>query len=366
MQPSFGPRHYVPLLKGKDGEMKALHRLTLAELPHLTPFIDVPPIPEAGDRPRTPEQHYASQAEKLEKYWGQRGAVFVDSRLVQPGRRTADGKHPAAILFSRTRHIGIEVVPVTGLRREHSYQEAVRDAVGQSESGVCLRIEDADLTERLAEDLAGLLESLGVGVDRTDLVLDFRAVSQEAQRAMALAAGAAIRALPHLDRWRTFTLAAGAFPRFLGELGRAPAIRLPRTDWRLWQRVSAALPATVRRPAFGDYGIAHPDLEDADPRLMTVPVALRYTTPTEFLVLKRGSYRKSGGAPFQKICEEIVRSPDYSGEAFSWGDGYISRTARGEESGGNPEAWRKVATSHHLTLAAMQLRDHPGATRPAP
>lgn len=366
MQPSFGPWHYVPLLKGKDGEMKALHRLTFAELPHITPFIDVPPIPEVGDRPRTPEQHYLSQAEKLEKYWGQRGPVFVDSRLVQPWRRTADGKHPAAILFSRAQHLGIGVVPVTGLRRERAYQEAVRDAVIQSGSGVCLRIEDPDLTERLADEIAALLEWLGVAVDSTDLVLDFRAVSQESERAMALAAGAAIRAQPHLDRWRTFTLAAGAFPRSLGELGRAPVIRLPRTDWRLWQTVSEALPATVRRPAFGDYGIAHPDLEDADPRLMTVPVALRYTTPTEFLVLKRGSYRKSGGAPFQRICEEFVRSPDYSGDAFSWGDGYIARTARGEESGGNPEAWRKVGTSHHLTLAAMQVRDHPDATHPAP
>jgi hypothetical protein len=364
MQPSFGFRHYVPLLKGKSGEYKALGGLALHDQQGLTPFIDVPPIAELGDRALTAAQHYQAQFEKLEKYWGARGPVFVDSRLVQAGRRTDAGEHPASVLFELAERAGFGVVPVTGLRRENAYQQSVRNAVGRLGTGVCLRIEDADLTDHLAARVDALLEWLGVTVRNADLVLDYRGVPVELARSLAAAAGVAIRQLPHMDRWRTFTLASGGFPKSLGELGRGSEFRIQRSDWNLWQAVSRSLPEAVRRPAFGDYGIAHPDLEDADPRLMNVPVALRYTTATEFLVLKRGTFRKGGGAAFQKLCQELVRLSDYSGDAFSRGDEYIARTARAETKGGNPEAWRQAGTSHHLTLTVIQVRDDPNGATP--
>jgi hypothetical protein len=364
MQPSFGPRHYVPLLKGKSGEYKALGGLALHDQQGLTPFIDVPPIAELNGKALTAGEHYQAQFEKLEKYWGKRGPVFVDSRLVQPGRLTDGGEHPASVLFDLAERAGLGVVPATGLRREDAYQQAVRNAAGRLGTGVCLRIEDADLTDQLAARVDALLERLGVAVRDADLVLDYRGVPEELARSLATAAGVAIRQLPHLDRWRTFTLASGGFPKSLGELGRGSAFRIQRSDWNLWQAISRALPAAVRRPSYGDYGIAHPDLEDADPRLMNVPVALRYTTATEFLVLKRGTFRKGGSAAFQALCRKLVGLPDYSGEAFSRGDEYIARTARAETKGGNPEAWRQAGTSHHLTLAAIQVRDHANGATP--
>jgi hypothetical protein len=290
--------------------------------------------------------------------------VFIDSRLVQPGRLTDAGEHGASVLFELAERAGLGVIPVTGLRREDAYQQAVRKAAGRLGTGVCLRIEDADLTDQLATRMDALLEWLGVPVPDAHLVLDYRGVPAELARSLATAAGVAIRQLPHLERWRTFTLASGGFPRSLGELGRGSEFRIQRSDWNLWQAVSRSLPDGVRRPAFGDYGIAHPDLEDADPRLMNVPVALRYTTATEFLVLKRGTFRKGGGAAFQKLCQELVHLPDYSGDSFSRGDEYIARTARAETRGGNPEAWRHAGTSHHLTLAVIQVRDHANGATP--
>jgi hypothetical protein len=338
--------------------------LALHDQQGLTPFIDVPPIAELDGRALTPGQHYQAQFEKLEKYWGKRGPVFVDSRLVQPGRLTGGGQHPASALFELAERAELGVIPVTGLRREDAYQQVVRNAAGRLGTGVCLRIEDADLTDQLAARIDARLMWLGVPSAHADLVLDYRSVPEQLVRSLATAAGVAIRELPQLDQWRTFTLASGGFPKSLGELGRGSEFRIQRSDWNLWQAVSRSLPAGVRRPAFGDYGIAHPDLEDADPRLMNVPVALRYTTATEFLVLKRGTFRKGGGAAFQKVCQELVSLPDYSGDAFSRGDEYIARTARAETKGGNPEAWRQAGTSHHLTLTVIQVRDDPDGATP--
>lgn len=38
----FGSSHYVPILKGKEGEFKALSTLSSAAKARLTPFIDIP------------------------------------------------------------------------------------------------------------------------------------------------------------------------------------------------------------------------------------------------------------------------------------------------------------------------------------
>ena len=38
----FDYRHYVPVLKGKDGEFKALEHLQSNARDRLTPFIDIP------------------------------------------------------------------------------------------------------------------------------------------------------------------------------------------------------------------------------------------------------------------------------------------------------------------------------------
>lgn len=361
----FGPDHYVPLLKGKAGEFAALNSITAYDLRNLTPFIDVP-LMQGGTGQATPEQHYAAQHRHLREQWGSRGPVFVDSRLVQAGVRTADGKHPALQLFRQAAEAGIAVVPVGGLRREDAYQESVRAGAALLGHGVCLRLEDADLTPALPSSVVRWLGSLDVEPEQVDLVLDLREVAAGAERSMTSAARMTIATLPFLERWRTFTLASGAFPDPLGSMPRLVPRLLPRVDWSLWRAVAAEMPPEVRRPSFGDYGISHPGMAEFDPRTASVPVALRYTTPADFLVIKAGSFQKQGGRPFRDICATLVAMPAFSGGSFSAGDRYIDECARVPgSSGGNPRKWREVGTSHHLTMVVTQLRGLAGSASSA-
>lgn len=347
----FGPQHYVPLLKGKAGEFKALQSITAYDLRDLTPFIDVPVVGTAA-----PEQHYAAQFGYLRDHWGERGAAFVDSRLVQAGVRAADGSHPVLQLFRRAADAGIAVIPASGLRREDAYQQSVRAGAEMLRQGVCLRLEDADLTPALETDVARWMDAMGVGPEQVDLVLDLRDVAAGSERSRAIAARATVAELPFLDAWRTFTLASGAFPAQPGAMEPLVPRRFPRVDWGLWQAVTAQLPGGTRRPSYGDYAIAHPDMAEFDPRTVNVPVALRYTTATDFLVMKAGSFKKAGGGPFLDLCARLVRMPEFSGGSFSAGDRYIEASAQLLKRGGNPQKWREVGTSHHLTMVVMQLR----------
>lgn len=352
----LGPYHYVPLLKGKAGEFAALHSLTAYDLRDLTPFIDVPMVPQGA----SPAKHYARQYAHLRDHWGDRGRVLVDSRLVQAGIRAEDGSHPALQLFQRAAGLGITLVPVSGLRREGAYQESVRTGAATLGHGACLRLEDADLAPALVSDVTRWLGFVGLEPEQVDLVLDLREVAAGAERSMTAAARMTIGTLPYLDRWRTFTLASGAFPAQLGAMPRLVPSRFPRVDWNLWRAVVAELPAGVRRPSFGDYAIAHPDVAEFDPRTVNVPIALRYTTPGHFLVMKAGSFKKEGGKPFRELCARLVGMPEFSGGFFSPGDRYIEDSAQMLTPGGNPQKWREVGTSHHLTMVVMQLRDLAG------
>jgi hypothetical protein len=56
----FGYKHYVPILKGKDGEFRALEHLTPKIRRNLTPFIDIPrgDIDRKTNTPKDPSEVY--------------------------------------------------------------------------------------------------------------------------------------------------------------------------------------------------------------------------------------------------------------------------------------------------------------------
>lgn len=355
------PFRYVPFLKGKSGEFSALPRVSAYDLQVITPFVDIPILPRHGERIPTPEGHFSKVATELEKHWGDRGPVFVDARLVEEGLRLADGTHPFRLAAEEAADAGVQFVPVTGLRRESAYQDAVRAALRRVGGSTGLRIEAEDVGANLGAELDRLLSFLEVSPGRVDLFIDFRALSRELVQPLKLAALEIFRTFPRVREWRTLTFAAGSFPSELGEMEADRTKTVPRAEWQLWKEVLAQRGTLPRMPAFGDYAISHPDMIDFDPKRMTVPVSLRYTTPTDYLVLKEGAFKREGGAGFVRLCKRMVKRREYCGEAFSWGDAYIHACAKERRGGGTPAIWRRVGTSHHLTLVSLQLREIAGS-----
>jgi hypothetical protein len=69
----FGYKHYVPILKGKDGELRALAYLTLNARRNITPFIDIPRrgLDIKTNLPKDQIDVYLrKRAKKIEKLWG--------------------------------------------------------------------------------------------------------------------------------------------------------------------------------------------------------------------------------------------------------------------------------------------------------
>lgn len=351
--------HYVPILKGKQGEYRALARLSEKDRLKMTPLIDVPFLPwdHRNKRPKKSyEQYLASVEVQIERSWGVNRRIMVDLYYVEEGATIGDGRHPLTFFFDNARMRNLHVIPATGLDRAVDYQDAVAKAISVDCRGFCLRLTSEDLEdlERLRADLANLLSRLNASGESVDLILDFRDLQIEDTSNTVQMAVEAVRQLPNIQQWRTLTLAASGFPRDLSGMRPATVERFPRTELILWEGVMSQgnLP---RVPFFGDYGITHPDLLDIDPRTMRMSANLRYTLEGEWIVFKGRGVRREGRSQFKQLCRDLIHRREYKGSDFSWGDEYIALCAADAAGPGNATTWREIGTSHHLALVSRHV-----------
>ena len=260
--------HYVPILKGRQGELTALAALDGGARGRLTPLIEVAPIPwdfEADGPAKSAEAHLHPVPTNIAKAWGSVRPVFVDLAWIAEDSM-ADGTQPVATVLAGLRAADVQSIPVTGVSRSDRHIAAIRDVIAEDRRGVCLRLERDDLRgiKLLADSLEATCSALGVGVADVDLLLDFKDYDGGQAPAIEMAAGVALSALPRPHEWRSLTLAGGAFPLNLtGVQGEA---RVPRADWEVWRALAIDRADEVpRRPGFADYAVQHPEPQEVDP-----------------------------------------------------------------------------------------------------
>ena len=74
----FGPDHYVPILKGKMGEIQSLSHLDKYTREKLTPFIDVPPTNPVNVEGKSLEKHLIKINKPMRLAWGLDLPFFID------------------------------------------------------------------------------------------------------------------------------------------------------------------------------------------------------------------------------------------------------------------------------------------------
>lgn len=352
-------KRYVPILKGKEGEFSALRDVSARTRSLTTPLVEVPPTPWDyfnDTEPRTLDEHLDRVATRLAACWGPTAELFVDLELVGDGPM-ADGRHPLQAFLDTARRVGLLATPVTSLGRSADYQRAVQEAVRTDGRGVCLRFE-ADDFEALADmrdAISDLLAELGIKPSDVDALLDFSTILPGQGPQIALAARSIILTMPSVVDWRTLTFAASSFPENLTAVGPESTASIPRAEWNAWTSLVRHGRALPRIPQFADYGVSHPVLFDLDPRVMQMSANIRYTTPTDWVIVKGRAVKRQGFEQYHDLSQRICALPEFRGGSYSWGDAYIERCANRNDGPGNATTWRRVGTTHHLTLVAEQV-----------
>ncbi len=354
----FDHFHYVPIIKGRQGEYGALAEADQPVRENATPLVEIPPIPWdfAHEAPaKTPQEHIEGVAETVTNSWGTDRRIFIDAGLLADEDLIA-GLHPLATILDGGAERGLQMVPVTGVARGDAYTAALSEALSRDSRGMCLRLEAEDLEEPedLPRALTAALDDLALRPADVDLLLDLGPIGPEQQWT-----GATVRlfltALPQITEWRSLTLAASSFPLDLSAVEADSVTPLPRAEWTVWRALHDRAGRLERMPTFGDYGISHPAPREVDPRIIQRSASIRYTEADDFIVAKGRSIRQHGADQHYDLAALLVERPDFHGEDFSWGDAYIAARARREPGPGNGMTWRKAGTSQHLAFVTSQL-----------
>lgn len=352
----FDHTHYVPILRWKQGERFALRDLYNQDRCRITPLIEVVPSDFTDEKIKkcgSLNEKFKKTAEHVDNCW-HKSPLFVDlCHLEATLGKSSDADHPLVLLGNHARCRGVQMIPVTGLRRPADYQTAVASVIAADKRGACLRLTSDDVENKsLEKDLYQLLSRFRLDRAQVHLLVDLKLIDNASLSIPRLSA-----LLPGLLDWTTFTVASGAFPPDLSNL-EVGIHEVGRSDWLAWKRaVVSSRPARV--PTYGDYATRHPIFKEPPPRAR-VSASIRYTAGEHWVVMRGEWLNKPGGPGFKQYPANAVllrERTEFCGEAFSAGDHYIAQmTLDSPQTGtGNATTWVQASVNHHLTFTVRQI-----------
>jgi len=339
---------YLPVLRAKEGEFRAVRSLSPSARSRLVPLFDVP-IPVLKDG-KTLGGYLAERAEGIHSAWGTARPLYVDVHDLPLDLRTSSEVQPITYLFDLLRVHGSLAVPVTGTEpdRDRDYLAAIRAIVARDRMGACLRLAEDDFTEpqTLGTSVRGVLKDLAVKSSELDIVFDCRYVGNRGLDSLRAAALEGLQAIHDIGPFRNVIIAGSGVPDMLGRRDYGKVRREPRVDFELSSQLAATL--ADRMPiAFADYGAIGAHFVPPK-KPVTVPARIRYTT------LRDHVFYRGKRSEYPEICRQLVASADFLGENFSAGDRRIGLCAKGITGPGNPTIWVGTDTNHHLELVSEQ------------
>ena len=342
----FDHRHYVAILKGKRAEFPAMAKLKSRD--HITPLLEA--VPSA----KIPIPN------RMNDFWNLDRPYFIDFRFADTEEFDSAEEHPIRVCFNRVEELAHKAIPVTSTGQTEAYRSAVASIVDDQGQGFAIRLglDDFEDEEQPEQSIDLLLGPIGAPKNKVDLIVDLGSVCGQPEAQLLQIVRASLASIPSIDQWRSLTLAAGAFPKGVSEMVRDIWNMTPRKDWRCWRSLVTGKNRPSRLPTYSDYGIRHPDppYEGFAPPL----AQLRYCCAEEFITWKGWKADDYGYEQFIEICKNLVGRPEYRGQQFSAGDDEIYRKAIGSDSKtGNPEAWTRIGTNHHLETVMDQIASLP-------
>lgn len=345
---NFGPNHYVPVLKVKQGEKAALRVIAATTRTMVTPLLEIVE--------RKPENHPTTAAHFKNAFNGLAEAVrpysrcFLDVREIE-----SDGPDAAAKAFAKADAEGIVFTPVTGITRSSD----VAAALSHARNGIAIRLTRQEFEAgHIPASLPAFLSGHDLIPSQVDLFVDLGAVDDLVLDGVTRLTGLFLAEVPHHELWRTMTVTACAFPKSMGGVTTSAHDLLERTEWKAWRDgLHANRRQLVRLPSFGDCAIQHPSgVEGFDPRTMQVSACIRYALAEDWLIIKgKSTKREPAREQFPELAAQLVNGhlkPHFAGSGHCVGCGSMALAAEGVENFGSAAVWRRLGTIHHITLAA--------------
>ena len=345
---NFGIDHYVPVLKAKRGEKRALALVEPAFYSRITPLIEVVEIAVG----KTLQEHLDTVFRGLSAAVRAYPRCFLDPREL--GERDAS-VHEA--VFKYASQEGIQFTPVTGISRGH--QRFV--AVEHGQNGVALRLTRGELESGgLRSRVTRFLESIAMDIERLDLIVDLGALDDLVWEGVVRLAETFLNDIPNIREWRTLTLSGCAFPLSMRRVERHSHEFFDRSEWLAWCYLYRQRRRLERLPTFSDCIIQRPEgVEGFDFRYMEISAVLRWAHRKKWLLIKGESTKEVPSKhQFPELATRLVYGHlkrFYMGDSHCAGCKQAKDGADGNSGFGSAEVWRRLGTVHHITTVMEGL-----------
>lgn len=354
MESSF----YLPLLKSKAGEFKALENLNAKLKRKIIPLFEVTRMEYDHDedaKPKTIEDHLQKFCKKVIKSWPN-NPMFIDTTMVNAEK--AEGTAAIEYVYSILATKDIYPMPVVYANSSIQYIDSIQSIMLLYDvTEIAIRVTIEDITSPNFENqLNAILDTLDLPESKCHVILDLKDADFSQLDDFAEGILAALSDFPFFKTWKTFTLAGGAFPAMSKIKNEIELV--PRNDWKLFKAVMQGLKETDynRSINFGDYSIVSAAYFEFDPKVMSISANIRYTHNDMWFVVKGKALKKRPDwQQYYDQAETIVRSKYYLGENFSFGDGHLRKCSSRLTTTGNPNIWIQMGTNHHFTKVLMDL-----------
>lgn len=342
--------HYVPVLKVKRGEKRALRDVAPSLRHKITPLLEV--VERTGGK--TLQQHLDTAFQDLSRSVRLYQRCFLDCHELERNPPQASEE-----VFRRATTENMIFTPVTGISRS---TVDVAAAIKHSHHGLALRLTRQEFEGgSLNVALRRFMDRSSLTPSEIDLIVDLGPVDSLIVPGVAAFATAFLADVPHHMAWRTFTISACAFPSSMGGVQRNSHDLAQRADWVAWRNSLYRQRQNLGRlPMFSDCAIQHTlGVEGFDPRIMQVSASVRYTSSDDWLLIKGESTRMNPAVrQFPTLATSLVYGhlQQYFRQAsHCTGCASIQDCADGAPRHGSAELLRRFGTIHHITTVVQDL-----------
>lgn len=359
-------QYYVPILRWKKAERDALAEIAPTIRERIIPLFElIMPAPktEKGDYKKVLADSKTVLSAKLTKTIDEinkccpQGSAYIDVHLIDGDVRaqtlkqildSASNANPTLIPVTH-------IIPVLSTEADTSTRNIAVKYARSTGDGLCIRIDRFNLGDL---DLANIIENFvgdnGLKVEDTDLLIDLGVIGADDK---ADAVAVQLSSLPHLDKWRSFIVSGGAFPKDLSEFEKHSNPKILRLDWRLWSALNTQV-VLKRKPTYSDYTIQHPIYYGHVEGVINTSASIRYTDVDLWEVFRGEGLQNKNGAghkQYPALAKLLVAQDYFKGTDYSFGDSYISDRAKDDNKNmGNPTTWLKAGINHHITLVVQE------------
>jgi hypothetical protein len=331
---------YFPVLLSKAGEITALTNLSQNVKDEISPIIQV--LPEGYNR----VENFASTDWSFDD-----NEIFLDFSLCDPFDRARTRS-----LITNLSAAGVNVVPVLQSNSDARYAALLQNFLANGTvSNVCIRFSNGSGGFiNINAQIATILGALAINRNQSTILLDFGFVENHNYNMISALAINIINGINHKPDYNNIILASSSFLENLSTLTHPGRLyRIQRYEWNIWQTLIAQ-PGFAGIVKYGDYGTKYPFYVEAN---FQGSCSIKYTLPAEFIIYRGeiSGNHPQGNGQYIIFADRLVRSADYSGTAFSWGDAQIDFYARQlltnpRRRTGNATSWVEISQNHHISL----------------